>query len=173
MRNRSADQRHNLRDHRREIEPVQHKRPLAGVGQHLAHQQSGALAGTDDFGDARLRRVGFGKVVHRQAGVAHDGRQQVVEIVRQTARQHAQTLQFLRLAHLLLEFRALRSVASDVRSSHHIAVRVVNGRDCQGDVNLPAVLAQAEGFEGFYPPTVADALDNTGLLMDSVGRHHQ
>jgi|ETNmetMinimDraft_26_1059896.scaffolds.fasta_scaffold44125_2 hypothetical protein len=67
----------------------------ARVGQHLVGQLGGALGRLlDPIQMGRQRRLGWG-LHHRQAHMAQDPHQQVVEVVGDTPGQHAQALQLL------------------------------------------------------------------------------
>ena len=89
--------------------------PLPRVGQHLSRERRGPLRGRDDGRRDLLVLVRRGAIA-QELGVAEHARQQVVEVVRDAARQHAQAVEPLRALDLLLEpaplgLEALRPLA--------------------------------------------------------------
>ena len=75
---------------------------LARVGEHLPRERRRALRRRDD-GLRRRRRVGIAHALTQELGVAEDAGEQVVEVVRDAAREHAEAVEPLRALHLLLE----------------------------------------------------------------------
>jgi hypothetical protein len=87
-RKRCANQRNDLRNVVREVYPLNDEFALAGVREHLLHQNGGLLAGADDLGDVRLGGMDGIQVLLHQAGITEHAGQKIVEIVSQTAGEH-------------------------------------------------------------------------------------
>ncbi|OPZ17666.1 MAG: hypothetical protein BWZ10_01163 [candidate division BRC1 bacterium ADurb.BinA364] len=85
---------------------------LPAERQYLAGQVLGAPAGGDHFADESPRAGIGGAILHRQFGVAQDGAENVVEVVRDAAGEHADGFHFLRLAKLVFQMRAFFFVAA-------------------------------------------------------------
>jgi hypothetical protein len=85
--------------------------------QNAPHQVGGARRGLTNFHQALLSGMARGQVAGGQLEVAADGQQDIVEFMRDAARQCAQTFQFLRAdAHLFRMF-----AVGDVRDrAHHM-----------------------------------------------------
>jgi hypothetical protein len=94
-------------DQRVQVESAHLDPALARVGQQLATQVGGPLACLDDRQQAFVGRRGLRDVGQGQVRVAGDAEQEVVEVVRNAAREQAQALQLLGLLHLHLETLAL------------------------------------------------------------------
>src|SRR3989442_12852131 len=86
----------------RQIERLSHKRTFAGVSQQLPRQSRGLLAGGNDILQPASNRFAR-RLLQRQAGVADDSGQQVVEVVRDSACKNAEAFQSLRLLKALIE----------------------------------------------------------------------
>ena len=90
-----------------EVDRLHDEPPTAGIGEHLPAELGGPAGGVLDLPQVVAAR-GLGRhLQQRQVGVAEDRREQVVEIVRDAAREHAEALQLLRLLHLRLELAPL------------------------------------------------------------------
>ena len=113
----------------------------AGKGENLPDKVGGALAGFEDGSDIGVRRVPVGRELKtRELGVAEDGGEDVVEVVRDPARERAQRLEPLGLAELGLLLRAARlgplplgEIAEEGAGAAPAAgVRVERGRHLDG-----------------------------------------
>ncbi len=92
-----------------QVERLDDQLPFAGVGQQLAGQLGGAVRGGAHLRD-RLARGRLGRKIHkRQLGIPQNGHQQVVEIVGDAAREHAQAFHTLDLLELALQSRRCSS----------------------------------------------------------------
>ena len=92
-----------VRDEGVEVDDLRLQHLLAAEGEELAHEARGPLGGAHDvlhLAQARVVRV---EAPAQQLAVAHDHREQVVEVVGDAAREPADRLHLLRLAQLLLE----------------------------------------------------------------------
>ena len=114
--------------------------------------------------------VAIFRVLQRQAGIAHDAGQQVIEIMRQAARQYSQALEFLGLAELFLHPLLLADIAANLRYAYYPAPFIVDRRDGERDRNRMAALAQADGFEMSDPAAAANPFGNAGLFRHPVRR---
>jgi hypothetical protein len=101
----------------------------AGEGEQLAGQVGGALGRFQNFLQVFAQRAGR-RLVQGERGIAHDGLQHVVEVVRDTAREPAHRFHFLGLLQLALQPRlflfrldALRHIASDGDQRLPLSVR--------------------------------------------------
>jgi hypothetical protein len=95
-----------LAHERAEVRPLDDEAPAPGVREHLARQLRRSLRRGEGLGE-RVRLLGAGRGVgHRELEVAGDGEQQVVEVVRDAAREHAQALVLLRDEQPALELDA-------------------------------------------------------------------
>ena len=83
---------------------------LAAEGEKLPRQGSGALARLADVGQRAAPRVVRFRFEKQEVGVSGDDRQEVVEVVGDSARELADRIQLLPLAELLLEVQALGDV---------------------------------------------------------------
>ena len=89
--------------------------------------------------------------------------------MRQSAREHAEALQFLRFAQLLLERFALRDVPRDVRGPDDDSRLVAHRRHGNRDVDLLAILAHPDSLEVTEMTAAPDALDDVALLVEAIG----
>ncbi len=120
-----TQQRAGLHHHRGQRHRRTRQGLLAAEGQDLAHQLAATPSGRADLAQAFLRRRVGRQVLAREVGVAQDGGQDVVEIVRHATGQRAQRLHLLRLRQprfqrLLLRLRVLHRGDVD-EGQHHAA----------------------------------------------------
>ena len=104
----------------------------------------------------RLPRAGDigGDLVQGQLGVPQNDHQEIVEVVRDPAGQHAQALQLLRLLHLPLQVPLLRHVPEDDEVAFSCRILALDGGPDFFDGLLVAVPGEqrAKGVVfGFYP----------------------
>ena len=92
---------------RAEVEHLRRDDLAAAEHQQLAGQRRGAVGGAADLGDVVVDRVLGLELLLGEVDAGQDHRQQVVEVVRDAARELADALQPLRLAEPLLELLAL------------------------------------------------------------------
>ena len=93
-------------------------RPFTCVSQQLPGQSCRPLAGFHHCFEIFPHRTLGGKIVQHDAGVAHDAGKQVVEVVRDAARQHAQALQLLGLLQPVIKPPSLGNIAPENRQDH-------------------------------------------------------
>ena len=116
LRHRRAQQVRHRRHQCREIQRRPLRRRLAGVRQHLVGERRRMLRRLGDPLDARLRWHPVDEFTERQSRAAPDHRQQIVEVVRDAARQDAETLQALDLLDVARQ--AARSPAPRPSAGH-------------------------------------------------------
>ncbi len=102
-RDRQPEQTGGLLNELVEVEMGEHEASPAGVGQHLPAQVGRAFGGLLDLAQGWPQRGIDWRLGSGQAGVAQDHRQQVVEIVGDATRHHAQAFQFLRFLKLTFQ----------------------------------------------------------------------
>ncbi len=93
-------------EHVGELQHLGPQRLAAREGEQLPHQAGGPVGVLLDLHDVLERRIGRPVVREQQVGIAEDGGQHVVEVVRDAARELADGLHLLRLGEALLQ-RAL------------------------------------------------------------------
>ena len=86
---------------RRQIHRLDDEAALAGVGEHLPRQVGGVLAAFDDTPEHVDHGAPGRQHVFGQAGVSDDAHQEIIEVMRDSARQKADTLHLLRLTELV------------------------------------------------------------------------
>src|SRR6185369_15753304 len=91
--------------------------------EELARERGGALAGASDLFHV-LAQLHVERARREEVAVAEDRRQDVVEVVRDAAREAPDGLHLLRLAELLLEALALRDVHEEADAPHEAVVVV-------------------------------------------------
>ena len=107
---------------------------LAAEGRELSGEPGGALARLLDLEHVGALRIVGVHVAQQHLAEPEDGRQQVVEVVRDAAGQLTDDLQFLGLPELFFELPLLRDVAAD-RQDQLLAADVDGGvRELQQDV---------------------------------------
>src|SRR4051812_47762106 len=106
---------------------LQHKSALARIRQHLLGKLRGALAGGKNRFDWRAGGRLERKVLQREAGIPENPREQVIEVVRDASGQHAQTLELLRLPHLLGSPLLVGDVARYMRNADEAPGVVADG----------------------------------------------
>src|SRR5205814_6205484 len=91
---------------------------LSAEGQELHRQPAGAGRGLLDDVEAATQRIDERQLAEHQLAVTRDDRQQIVEVVREAARQTADRLDLLELADLLLALvqRLLHALPLDTLS---------------------------------------------------------
>ena len=89
---RGVEQMCHLFHDRVDIQPLYHKAPLPGIGEHLAGEIRGAARGGLNLCNRRAGGRFRRQIEQRQVGVAEDGDQQIVEIMGDASGEHAQTL---------------------------------------------------------------------------------
>jgi hypothetical protein len=130
---------------------------LATEGEELAGEARGAVGRLADLGGVLAARVARGEVFEQQVGVARDGGEDVVEIVRDPARQPAHGFHLLRLPELLLELHPLGDVAPDAEDFDGPAVLELGG---DGELGHPVLargcphpeLARGPRLAAQHPP---------------------
>ncbi len=128
--------------HRVQVEHLGLQHLLAAEGQELPGERGGAVRGR-----AHERGVAVDRVLRPQPrqdhlGAPRDDGEQVVEVVRDAAREPADRLHLLGLAELLLELAPLRDVLEQAERADRGAARVAQHRDRRADLDAPAVPAQ-------------------------------
>ena len=127
-------------DDRVQVEDTRLEDLPAAECEQLLRQRRSAAAGLPDLLGAFAPRVAFGQLGEQQLAVARDGRQQVVEIVRDAAGQPAHGLHLLRLQELLLEPTAFGHVEYGAEQDL-LAILVGDERDVFHDPDEAAILA--------------------------------
>ena len=92
------------------------------------------------FSIAERPGVARRNLAQREIGVAEHGDEQVVEVVRESAGEHAEALGALRIHHAALERRARGDIDERAERADHLAVAVAIRSDRRSD-ELAAVLA--------------------------------
>ncbi len=108
------------------------------------------------------RRLIFGKAHHDELGVADDGREEIVEVVRDAAREHADALELLTLPHRLLGQHAVGHIEDDA-ARPRLAIGAVNDAE---DRSNPENLAARPDH------AVLEFMQLACLRHGSVRRHH-
>ena len=116
---------------------------LAAEGEELAREGGGAVGRLLDHLDAAAHRVVGLEPAEDQVGAAGDDREQVVEVVRDAARQAAHRLHLLGLPELFLEPEALGDVHHRADHPRGPAVPVVQHVAAVEDAGVRAVGAAA------------------------------
>ena len=98
-----------------EIQPRRLQDLFAAEGEQLLSERGRPLPGLLNLHQIRPIRIRFGAVADEQLGVAENGRQQVVEIVRDAAGKPSNALDLLRLRQTLFEQAAIGDVACDAQ----------------------------------------------------------
>ena len=141
----------------RQIEGLDAEPAPAGVGQHLAAQAGGTPARHVDLLQEGADR-GLGRhVLTGQLRVTLDYREQVVEVVRDAARQHGQALQLLRLVQPALDLDPVQvgapqpQVRLDVRQQFLDLERladVIDAADLEGTHDVRRLIAGGQEDDG-------------------------
>ena len=106
---------------------------MSGIGEHLFAQVCRFLGCSYDLGQVLLygKRIGF-TFGDTERGVTHDRGQYIVEVVCDTAREHTQAFEFLRMLELLLHLflfafahQLFSDVCRDTDQCIDVAVRIV------------------------------------------------
>ena len=104
LRHGRPQQMRHLADDVREVGRLQHEAALAGVGQHLVGQFGRALRGRLNLRRSGRRPATPGSTsVERESGVSEHADEEIVEVVRDAAGQHAEALELLHVLHLRFE----------------------------------------------------------------------
>ena len=109
----AAQQRVDVVDHRIGIEDRRRQELLPAEREQLARQRCGAHSGLLDFLHGRRHFVVVAEQLERDLAVPHDGGEQVVEVVRNAARELADRFHLLRVPELVLELRAFRHIVGE------------------------------------------------------------
>ena len=107
----------------------------AAKRQQLLRQRRGPFTRRLNFLHVAALRVILSQVSQETLAVAHDDREHVVEVVRNTAREAPNGVQFLQLPELFLELSALGNMVDEVsfflpQLAHRLSSLPV--KDCQG-----------------------------------------
>ena len=100
---------------------------LAGIRQQLPGEFGGALTGANGIVHERRYRMKFGKHLQREAGVAHNADQEVIEIVRDASGEDAQAFEFRRFADLVVQPLAEGEIGDERRYAVASGVGVPSG----------------------------------------------
>jgi hypothetical protein len=114
----------HLLDQGAEIDARDEEAPLAGVGEELPRELGRAQRGGLDALDGHERRRARRQLELREAGVAEHADEEVVEVVRDAAGEHAEALELLRRDELVLEPAGLGHVLHGADDPTRRAVRV-------------------------------------------------
>ena len=130
---------------------------LAAERQQLAGQPGGAIGGLVDLIGVLTTGIGGAEVLEQEIRVAGDGREDVVEVVGNAARQAADRFHLLGLAQLLLELDALRDVAPDAQDADEPALVELRSRGKLSDAEVAfggadAELAGGAELAAHHPP---------------------
>jgi hypothetical protein len=98
---RGSKQRHYIRDNRQQRDCFAFRVLFAAEQKNLADQFVGARAGILDFLEVGARRCAVRRLHAAGFGVGCDDRQQIVEVMRNSARQCPQRIHLLRLLQLI------------------------------------------------------------------------
>ena len=112
---------------------------LPAEREQLAHQGRGPVRGPIDLQEVESPRVLRLDLPHQQLGVADDGGEEVVEVVRHAAGEPAHRLHLLRLTQLLLEGLPLGHVADVDQEVQRSAGGVLHRRGVRRDPDRAAV----------------------------------
>ncbi len=107
-------------------------------------------------------------VIQRQAGVAQDAGEQIIEIVGHAAGQHAQALQLLGLAKLLFDAAALGDVCVDFQDSGGLAATRSTYCPTARNVKLGAIFVGMDEF-AFPVPGGGDLVLNARQRFGKLG----
>jgi hypothetical protein len=147
----TADHLFRIRDRRIQVHGNWLDHFLPAEGQQLPSEAGAALAGFPDLFRIVPQRIFRTQFPGEQRAVAVNHRQQVIEIVRDSTGQAADTFQFLGLPELSLEFRALvlgalpdREVRDEGHKRRPLVELHVNHPDEHGE--LRSVAAQSHGL---------------------------
>ena len=147
----------HLFDQLLEIQGLDGKASAAAVGQELPAEIGGPPGGNLDALQAGARRGERGHFGLGQVGVAQNPGQQVVEVVRDTTREHAQTFQFLGVQHLLLQIALIRDIAAN-REHDRLAAQLEGAREDLHGANLSVAPPKLE-----FQPVHVLALGQRGV----------
>src|SRR5581483_9891020 len=84
--------------------------------------------------------------IQNQAGVSHDSRQKVIEVVGHAARQHSNALQLLRMPQLLVHSLLFRDVTIDFQDSVWLARSIAPDRPSAGNRDSPSLFGYMLNF---------------------------
>src|SRR5208282_4136876 len=136
-------------------------------------QRGAALGGLPDVVNV-LRRFGRGShAVAQKFGAGTDDSQDIVEVVRYSAGEAADSLHFLRLMKLTFGSLLRGDVAGNSGGSHDIAFSVAQGRHGNGNVELASVLGYARRFIMLDAFTARDLAQNVGNFVGAIARREQ
>ena len=124
-----------------DVDGRRRRRPLPGERQELRRQLRRAARRALDLLHGMDVRLAL-HLPRQDAGVAGDHRHEVVEVVRDAARETAERLEALGLAELLGQPLGLGHVADDQRGRGELAVVVMDGERRDGVMRLRAVRAR-------------------------------
>ncbi len=85
-------------------------------------------------------------VIQRQAGVAEDAREQIIEIVGHAAGQYAEALQLRGVAKLLFDAAALGDVGVDFENPRGLAVTRATYRPAARNAQFGTILVNVDEF---------------------------
>ncbi len=100
----------------------------AAEGEQLPGEIGGPLRRGHDLLDAFLEVVGIGRHVQEKRGLHLDHREEIVEVMRDAARELTDGLHLLGLPELILKLAAHRDVGGHAGVAAHRAIRVADGK---------------------------------------------
>ena len=127
----------------------------AAKGEDLFHQLCAALGAVIQTGQ-QMREFGIMRLLLEQADGNHDGRENIIQVVRHATGERAQTFDPLAAGDLLLEFAGVRDVHA--RSKNGLGLTVHRAHQCPGgfDQNFMASFVAAGEFA--HPKTIGEQL---------------
>ena len=153
-----------LRNDLRDVHGCQNEPAHPRIGQHLGGKVRGALTGFEHLLDERARTVRRWQLIQHQGRVAQDACEQVIEIVRNAARERADALELLRPEQARLHPLPFADVSRDHRATHHSARCIPHGRNGQRDVESAAVLPRVDSLEALDALPAPEALHDCRIL---------
>ena len=100
------DERRDLGDRSRRVHDLRHEHLPAAEGEQLAGQRRAPVGGADDLFEVGPTWIVGREVVRHEVGVAADREDEVVEVVRDAARELSDRFHLLGVAELRLKLRA-------------------------------------------------------------------
>src|SRR5689334_22533214 len=114
-----------------EIHFLRDETSLARVGEKLLGQVGGLLARSHHGFYQRMIRVVGRQVFEREAWIAEDAYEQVIEIMRYSARNQSNTFELLYMLELFCRTLLFRDVTQDSRATAYLSIDVSQGGDRQ------------------------------------------
>ena len=124
-----AQQHLELRQDVVELQRLRSKRLAARERQQLPHQTRRPVGVLLDLHDVLKRRIGRAMVGEQEVGIADDGGQHVVEVMRDAARELADRLHLLALREVLLQRALLGRVERENDRVRSFVAGRIGGRD--------------------------------------------